>query len=172
MAGKGSGARDYFISRTNADKDIALASIIREAGHTTWLQDEDFGHVSFMARMGQGLKRARVIALLSRLELVEGRYAMPRNAQDRVHRPSCCPGCVAELFHSVPMGSTVRANFHSGVLTSVMVGPGVGADLANRRRRSARCQLNLRDSRTGRERTCATGRQSAGSREGASRRHT
>ena len=83
-------------------------------------------------------------------------------------------GCPNErkIGYSVPVGSTVRANFRSPVLTSVMVGPGVGADLANRRRRSARCQLNLRDSRTGRERTCATGRQSAGSREGASRRHT
>ncbi len=61
-------ARDYFISRTDADKSIALAiaAIIREAGFTTWLQDEDFGHASFMARMEQGFESgARVIALLS-----------------------------------------------------------------------------------------------------------
>ena len=61
-------SRDYFISRTGADKAlaIAIAAIIREAGLTTWLQDEDFGHASFMARMEQGFESgARVIALLS-----------------------------------------------------------------------------------------------------------
>jgi tetratricopeptide (TPR) repeat protein len=54
--------------RGQADKQIALAiaAIIREAGCTTWLQDEDFGHASFMARMEQGFESgARVIALLS-----------------------------------------------------------------------------------------------------------
>ncbi len=61
-------SRDYFISRTGADKAlaIAIAAIIREAGFTTWLQDEDFGHASFMTRMEQGFESgARVIALLS-----------------------------------------------------------------------------------------------------------
>ena len=61
-------SRDYFISRTGADKAlaIAIAAIIREAGFTTWLQDEDFGHASFMARMEQGFESgARIIALLS-----------------------------------------------------------------------------------------------------------
>ncbi len=59
---------DYFISRASADKDIAIAiaAIIREAGYTTWLQDEDFEHASFMAKMEQGLESARVIALLSK----------------------------------------------------------------------------------------------------------
>jgi hypothetical protein len=60
--------RDYFISRAGADKQIALAiaAIIREAGFTTWLQDEDFGHASFMVRMEQGFESgARIIALLS-----------------------------------------------------------------------------------------------------------
>ena len=58
----------FYISRTGADKAlaIAIAAIIREAGYTTWLQDEDFGHANFMARMEQGLESgARVIALLS-----------------------------------------------------------------------------------------------------------
>ncbi len=61
-------ARHFFISRAGADKDvaIAIAAIIREAGYTTWLQDEDFGHTSFMARMAQGFESgARLIALLS-----------------------------------------------------------------------------------------------------------
>lgn len=59
---------DFFISRTGQDKEIALAiaQLVRDAGHTTWLQDEDFGHASFMARMEQGFDSgARVIALLS-----------------------------------------------------------------------------------------------------------
>jgi tetratricopeptide (TPR) repeat protein len=60
--------RDYFISRTGADKDIALAiaAMLRAEGFTTWLQDEDFGHASFMERMEQGFESgARVVALLS-----------------------------------------------------------------------------------------------------------
>ncbi len=60
--------REFFISRAGNDKDIAraIAKIIRDAGHTTWLQDEDFGHASFMARMEEGFEmNARVIALLS-----------------------------------------------------------------------------------------------------------
>jgi tetratricopeptide (TPR) repeat protein len=59
--------RDVFISRVGTDKDIALeiAAIVREAGYTTLLQDEDFGHESFMALMEQGSESARVIALLS-----------------------------------------------------------------------------------------------------------
>jgi tetratricopeptide (TPR) repeat protein len=62
-------ARDYFISRTGADKAlaIAIAAIVREAGFTTWLQDEDFGHASFVDRMHEGFESgARVIALLSK----------------------------------------------------------------------------------------------------------
>ena len=61
-------SRDYFISRASADQwvGLAIAAIIREAGYSTWLQDEDFGHASFMARMEQGLESGgRVIALLS-----------------------------------------------------------------------------------------------------------
>ncbi len=61
-------ARDYFISRAGADKELAkrIAAIIREAGFTTWVQDEDFGGASFLARMQQGFNSgARTIALLS-----------------------------------------------------------------------------------------------------------
>ena len=38
------------------DKQIAvvIGKIISEADFTTWLQDKDFGHASFMARMAQG----------------------------------------------------------------------------------------------------------------------
>ena len=60
---------DFFISRAGADKDlaIAIAQMIRDAGCNTWLQDEDFGHASFMARMAQGFASgARMIALLCR----------------------------------------------------------------------------------------------------------
>jgi hypothetical protein len=60
--------RDYFISRAGVDKHIgvAIADVIRDAGYTTFLQDEDFGHASFMARMAQGFSSgARMIALLS-----------------------------------------------------------------------------------------------------------
>ena len=59
---------DYFISRTGKDENIAIAiaEIVREAGYSTWLQDENFGHASFMVRMEQGFDSgARVIALLS-----------------------------------------------------------------------------------------------------------
>ena len=64
-------SRDYFISRTGAEADkalaIAIAAIVRDAGLTTWLQDEDFGHASFMARMEQAFDSgARTIALLSK----------------------------------------------------------------------------------------------------------
>ena len=60
--------KDFFISRAGADKAIAIAiaDIVRRAGFTTWLQDEDFGPASFMARMAEGYASgARMIALLS-----------------------------------------------------------------------------------------------------------
>ena len=64
-------SRDYFISRTGTTEDKALAktiaAIIREAGLKTWLQDENFGHASFMARMAQAFDSgARTITLLSK----------------------------------------------------------------------------------------------------------
>lgn len=60
--------RTIFISRAGAQKDIAIrvAAILRNAGYTTVLQDEDFGHTSFMAKMHDTLASgARVAALLS-----------------------------------------------------------------------------------------------------------
>src|SRR5262245_862411 len=65
--------RDYFISRTDSDKTIAIAiaEIIHEAGRTTWLQDEDFGHASFMARMEQGFD--------SGARLIDGFHGLPRS---------------------------------------------------------------------------------------------
>src|SRR5215475_6327837 len=67
--------RDYFISRTDSDKTIAIAiaEIIHEAGRTTWLQDEDFGHASFMARMEQGFD--------SGARLIDGFHGLPRSSQ-------------------------------------------------------------------------------------------
>jgi hypothetical protein len=67
MAGKAAEA-DFFISRAGADKAFAiwLAHLIRAQGKTTLLQDEDFGHESFMAQMHDGLKGgARVLAVLT-----------------------------------------------------------------------------------------------------------
>ena len=60
--------KDFFISRAGTDKALAvqIAEILQRAGFTTWLQDEDFGHASFMARMELGYASgARMIALLS-----------------------------------------------------------------------------------------------------------
>lgn len=62
---------DFFISRTGADKDIAIqiSQILQRKGYKTLLQDEDFGHTSFMAEMERGFGQvdqgARLIALLS-----------------------------------------------------------------------------------------------------------
>ena len=72
MAGTSGAGRDFFVSRTGEDKDVALvlAAILRDAGHSTFIQDEDFGHTSFMARMAEGFGKVdrggAVIALLSR----------------------------------------------------------------------------------------------------------
>jgi len=88
---------------------------------------------------------------------------------------SCCVGGSpneGKIGYRAPVGSTVRANFHSSVLTSVMVAPGVGGDLANRSRRSARCRLNLRDARTGERAGLCDRRPIGWSTEGAPRRHT
>ena len=63
---------DFFISRTGTDKDIAIqiSQILQRAGYKTLLQDEDFGHTSFMAMMETGFlevdKNARLLALLSK----------------------------------------------------------------------------------------------------------
>jgi len=67
MVGKAAEA-DFFISRAGADKAFAiwLASLIRAQGKTTLLQDEDFGHESFMAQMHEALQGgSRVIAILT-----------------------------------------------------------------------------------------------------------
>jgi hypothetical protein len=69
MAEGGIVQADFFISRAGADKDVAVLvdKVLRDAGHTTFVQDNDFGHASFMARMAQGWSSgARLICLLSR----------------------------------------------------------------------------------------------------------
>ena len=60
---------DFFISRTGADKDIAIHvnKILEEAGYTTLLQDEDFGPSDFMRKMEQGFENSsRMISILSK----------------------------------------------------------------------------------------------------------
>jgi hypothetical protein len=60
--------RTIFISRAGADKDLAvrIAAILEGTGYKTVLQDKDFGHTSFMAKMHDALASdARVAALLS-----------------------------------------------------------------------------------------------------------
>ena len=62
------GISNFFISRAGKDKHLAqrIASILRDAGHQVFLQDDDFGHASFLARFEQEFSSgARVIALLS-----------------------------------------------------------------------------------------------------------
>jgi hypothetical protein len=70
---------EVFISRTGADKDIAVAQILREAGYATFLQDEDFGHTSFMARMTEGFDKVenggRIVAILSK-QYVKSDYCL------------------------------------------------------------------------------------------------
>lgn len=64
-------SRDFFISRAGEDAEIAstIHQILRDAGYTTFLQDRDFGHASFMERMAEGFRMveggSRLIALLS-----------------------------------------------------------------------------------------------------------
>ncbi|MEW8702013.1 MAG: toll/interleukin-1 receptor domain-containing protein [Candidatus Thiodiazotropha sp.] len=86
----------FFVSRAGADSDVAIviAGILREAGCHTWLQDEDFGHASFMARMAQGFAGGnRMIALLSHAyqqsEYCKKEYEQllagdPRNLKERL----------------------------------------------------------------------------------------
>ena len=88
-------SRDYFISRTGAEADkalaIAIAAIVRDAGLTTWLQDEDFGHASFMARMEQAFDSgARTIALLSKK--YQELEVLPERISSRAHGRSPEPG--------------------------------------------------------------------------------
>jgi hypothetical protein len=69
MADNGIVQADFFISRAGEDKDVAVVvdKILRDAGHKTFIQDNDFGHASFMARMAQGWSSgARLICLLSK----------------------------------------------------------------------------------------------------------
>jgi tetratricopeptide (TPR) repeat protein len=62
---------DFFISRAgeNAAVAIEIAEILHKAGHTTFIQDKDFGHTDFMTKMGDAFgmvdRGARVIAVLS-----------------------------------------------------------------------------------------------------------
>jgi tetratricopeptide (TPR) repeat protein len=87
---------DFFISRSGKDKDIAIliASILRGAGYTTFVQDEDFGHASFMAMMAKGWSDCvRLICVLSdsyqKSEYCRKEYEValapdPRNLHQRV----------------------------------------------------------------------------------------
>ena len=61
-------AVDFFVSRAGADAPLAraVAGWLIDAGHSVILQDWDFGHADFIARMDDALARARrTITLLS-----------------------------------------------------------------------------------------------------------
>jgi hypothetical protein len=63
---------DFFISRAGADAAIAkaIATILESAGRSTIIQDWDFGHADFVAKMDDALSRAeRTITVLSRAYL-------------------------------------------------------------------------------------------------------
>ncbi|MFM1814263.1 MAG: hypothetical protein RLZ98_958 [Pseudomonadota bacterium] len=83
----GSGVQEFFISRAGEDKEFAIVidKILREAGHKTFVQDNDFGHTSFMARMTEGFRKvdagARIVALLSR------RYQQKEHCLKEAHYP-------------------------------------------------------------------------------------
>ena len=69
MAEKSMANVDFFISRAGGDSEIAkaVAKIFEDAGYSTILQDWDFGHADFVAKMDDALSRAtRTITLLSR----------------------------------------------------------------------------------------------------------
>ena len=91
--------RDFFISRAgeNAAVAIQIAEILRGAGYSTFIQDQDFGNTNFMARIADGFamvdRGARVIAVLSphylkkEYCLAEAQYPLtgdPSNRQERL----------------------------------------------------------------------------------------
>ena len=99
MAERSAEHRDFFISRAGENADIAvqIAEILRKAGHSTFIQDQDFGNANFMAMMADGFamvdRGARVIAVLSHryLEkdycLAEAHYPLtgdPPNRRERL----------------------------------------------------------------------------------------
>ena len=112
MSGKAAEA-GFFISRAGADKAFAiwLAQLIRAQGKTTLLQDEDFGHESFMAQMHDALTGgARVIAILT-LDYLNSEYCIkevngalkgdPNNRERRLVpfrlRPCAPSGMLADI---------------------------------------------------------------------------
>jgi hypothetical protein len=68
---------DFFISRAGEDAEIAqrVDRIVRADGYKTFVQDKDFGHADFMAKMDEGFayvdKGARLIAILTRSYLAK-----------------------------------------------------------------------------------------------------
>jgi hypothetical protein len=96
MANQSITTRDFFISRTGGDRDVALVvdEVLRNEGYTTFIQDEDFGSASFIERMAQGWSSgARLVCLLSRAyqqsEFCKKEYEValkddPRNLSGRV----------------------------------------------------------------------------------------
>ena len=102
---EGAEVRDFFISRAGApdewgvsDSEIGrvIDAILRAEGYTTWLQDTDFGHASFMAKMADGFamvdRGCKILALASRRYFasdfckVEARYPLTDDPDnDREH---------------------------------------------------------------------------------------
>jgi hypothetical protein len=71
MTATARGTPTLFISRAGEDKDIAIIidDILRKAGYSTFIQDNHFGHTSFMAKMADGFdfveRGGRLVAVLS-----------------------------------------------------------------------------------------------------------
>ncbi len=96
MADGGIDQQSCFISRSGNDAEVGIvvARILNAAGHKTYLQDDDFGHASFMARMAEGWSSgARLICLLSKAyqqsQHCKKEYEValkddPRNLKERV----------------------------------------------------------------------------------------
>ncbi len=119
MAGKAAEA-DFFISRAGADKAFAiwLAHLIRAQGKKTFLQDDDFGHESFMAQMHDALAGgARVIAVLtpdyfaSEHCIKEANGALagdPNNRKRRLAPFRLRPCAPSGMLHDIPYCDLLR----------------------------------------------------------------
>ena len=73
-----SSTRNVVISRAVADQDLGLVvdRILRDAGHSTYVQDKDFGAIAFTQRMDEGQRMVEaggsIVALLSPAYLASG----------------------------------------------------------------------------------------------------
>lgn len=138
-----------FVSRAGEDSNVALliAKLIREAGYNTFIQDSDFGHTSFMARMAEGMRivedGGRVVALLSNSYqlkdycLKEARFPLigdPDNTKERLvvlRIEECTP---REFLKDIPFVDLVPHLNDMAQLSSAIVG---ALDRSNHKRSDA-----------------------------------